>query len=298
MTRVLLFGSSGFIGGRVRAALAADDRIGEVLCPGRDRHDLVNGDVAGLTAVVAEAAPDAVVCCVGALTGSAEELLRANALVAAKLLDAVAEAAPRARLVRLGSAGEYGAVPHGRSVAEDDRTEPVGAYGVSHLAGTRLFALAGESGRVDAVSVRVFNPIGAGQPAENVLGRAALRLREALATGSTEITLGPLGAYRDFVDVHDVATLIRTIVLAPQVPARVYNAGSGRAVTVREAVGLPAGQAGWTGTVHEAGTGPQRSAAVDWIRADISRAAHDLGWRPAQELGTSIKEIWAAGDRC
>lgn len=298
MTRVLLFGSSGFIGGRVRAALAADDRIGEVLCPGRDRHDLVNGDVAGLTAVVAEAAPDAVVCCVGALTGSAEELLRANALVAAKLLDAVAEAAPRARLVRLGSAGEYGAVPHGRSVTEDDRTEPVGAYGVSHLAGTRLFALAGESGRVDAVSVRVFNPIGAGQPAENVLGRAALRLREALATGSTEITLGPLGAYRDFVDVHDVATLVRTVVLAPEVPGRIYNAGSGRAVTVREAVGLLAGQAGWTGTVHEAGTGPQRSAAVDWIRADISRAAHDLGWRPAQELGTSIKEIWAAGDRC
>jgi nucleoside-diphosphate-sugar epimerase len=295
MRRVLLFGSSGFIGGRVRAVLAADDRIGEVLCPGRDRHDLVRGDVAGLTALIADAAPDAVVCCVGALTGSAEDLVRANTLVAAKLLDAVAEAAPRARLVRLGSAGEYGVVPHGRSVAEDDRPEPVGAYGVSHLAGTRLFALAGE---VDAVSVRVFNPIGAGQPAENVLGRAALRLREALATGSSEITLGPLGAYRDFVDVYDVAALVRAIVLAPEVAGRIYNAGSGRAVTVREAVGLLAGQAGWTGTIHEAGTGPQRSAAVDWIRADVSRAARDLGWGPAQELGTSIKDIWAAGDRC
>src|SRR5690348_5229215 len=187
MKRVLLFGASGFIGSRVGAALAD---AGEVVCPSRDRHDLVRGDVAGLTALIGEVAPDAVVCCVGALTGAAEELLRANAMVAAKLLASVAAAAPGARLVRLGSAGEYGVVPYGWSVAEDDRTDPVSAYGVSHLAGTRLFALAGE---VDAVSLRVFNPIGAGQPAENVLGRAALRIRAALATGAGEITLGPLG---------------------------------------------------------------------------------------------------------
>jgi nucleoside-diphosphate-sugar epimerase len=295
MKRVLLLGSSGFIGGQVRTALAAADAVGEVICPGRDRHDLVHGDVAGLVGLIAECEPDAVVCCVGALTGSDEHLVRANTSVAAKLLDAVATAAPAARLVRLGSAGEYGVVPHGRAVAENDRTEPVGAYGVSHLAGTRLFALAGESGRVDAVSLRVFNPVGAGQPTGNVLGRAALRLREALATGSSEITLGPLGAYRDFVDVQDVAALVRTVVLAPSLRGRIYNAGSGRAVTVREAVGLLAAQAGWSGTIHEAGVGPQRSATVDWIQADISRAADDLGWAPANELSTSTKNIWAAG---
>ena len=76
-------------------------------------------------------------------------------------------------------------------------------------------------------------------------GRAvqgAQRIREALATGASEITLGPLGAYRDFVDVQDVAALLRTIVLAPEVPSRIYNAGSGRAVTVREAVGMLAAQ--------------------------------------------------------
>lgn len=293
--RVVLFGSSGFIGGHVRAALAADPRIGELICPGRARHDLINGDRAGLAQVLRAAAPDAVVCCVGALGGTDEELVRANTMVAAKLLEAVAEAAPAARLVRLGSAGEYGVVPHGHAVTEDDRTEPVGAYGISHLAGTRLFALAGESGRVDAVSIRVFNPIGAGQPAENVLGRAVLRIREALETGAGEITLGPLGAYRDFVDVQDVAALIRAVLVTPVVRSRVYNAGSGRAVTVREAVGLLAERAGWNGTIREQGSGPQRSAAVDWIQADVGRAAAELGWAPTQELGTSIKDIWAAG---
>lgn len=289
MRRVLLFGSSGFIGGHVRAALDGDPQVGELVCPGRDRHDLIGGDLAGLTALVRDARPDAVVSCVGALGGSDEHLVRANTLVAAKLLGAVAEAAPEARLVRLGSAGEYGVVPHGHAVAEDDRTEPVGAYGVSHQAGTRLFALGG------GISLRVFNPIGAGQPAENVLGRAVRQIREALATGSAEITLGPLGAYRDFVDVQDVAAMVRAVVVAPRVPSRTYNCGSGRAVTVREAVGMLAAQAGWTGTIHEVGSGPQRSAAVDWIQADIGRAAAELGWAPAHDLTTSIKHIWAAG---
>lgn len=290
--RVLLFGASGFLGGQVRAALAEDPAVGELICPGRDRFDLVGGDLFGLTELLRATAPDAVVSCVGALGGSDEQLVRANTLAAAKLLEAVAAAVPAARLVRLGSAGEYGAVPRGHAVAEDDRTEPVGAYGVSHLAGTRLFALAG---RVDAVSLRVFNPIGAGQPAGTVLGRAAQRIREALATGAPGITLGPLGAYRDFVDVRDVAALVRAVVVAPLVGSRVYNAGSGRAVTVREAVGLLAGQAGYTGTVREAGAGPRRSAAVDWIRADITRAGAELGWRPAYDLNASIKSIWTAG---
>ena len=292
MKRVLLFGSSGFIGGQVRAALAGDPRVGALICPGRERHDLVAGGRPALTALLRAEAPDAVVSCVGRLGGSAEDLVRANTLVAAKLLAAVAEAAPDARLIRLGSAGEYGVVPHGRAVGEDDRTEPVGAYGISHLAATRLFALAGE---VEAVSVRVFNPIGAGQPAENVLGRAGQRIRAALASGASEITLGPLGAYRDFVDVQDVAALLRAVVVAPQVRSRIYNAGSGRAVTVRAAVGMLADRAGYTGAIREAGTGPQRSAAVDWIQADISRARAELDWAPTHELRTSIKDIWAAG---
>jgi NDP-hexose 4-ketoreductase len=274
--RILLFGSSGFIGRHVRAALAD---VGELVAPGRDRHDLVNGELDDLKALVRNERPDAVVCCVGALTGAAGELMRANAMVAANLL----EAAPNARLVRLGSAGEYGVVPKGEAVAEDDRLEPVGAYGVSHAAGTRLFALADNT-----VSLRVFNPIGAGQPAETVLGRVAAQLR----AGSKGLSLGPLGAYRDFVDVRDVASLIRAVVTADVVPHKVYNAGSGRAVTVREAVGMLAREAGFDGEILERGAGPQRSAAVTWIQADITRAAKDLGWAPAFDLSDSIKSIW------
>jgi nucleoside-diphosphate-sugar epimerase len=108
------------------------------------------------------------------------------------------------------------------------------------------------------------------------------------------VTLGPLGAYRDFIDVQDLASLMLAVVTAPEVPHRVINAGSGRAVTAREAVRLLAVEAGYTGLIREQGAAQQRSAAVDWIQAGIDRARDGFGWAPVHELTESIKDIWSA----
>src|SRR5690348_11877558 len=126
--RVLLFGASGFIGSHVRAGLESDPRVSAVSCVGRARHDLVRGEVEELADLVAAEAPDAVVNCTGRLTGTAHDLVEANTAATAKLIGAVATGAPGARLVRLGSAAEYGVVPHGESVTEDHPTEPVSEY--------------------------------------------------------------------------------------------------------------------------------------------------------------------------
>src|SRR6185369_8517230 len=123
--RVLLFGASGFVGGAVRTALAADPRVGALTCPPRARHDLVGGDLAALTALVRETRPDVIVNCTGRLTGTGLDLAEANTLVTARLVEAVAAATPGARLVRLGSASEYGVVAQGVSVAEDHPCAPV-----------------------------------------------------------------------------------------------------------------------------------------------------------------------------
>lgn len=288
-SRVLLFGASGFIGGHVRTALENDPRVAAVICPGRRDHDLIGGDHDGLVRVIRQSAPTAIVSCVGRLGGTDAELIEGNTLVAAKLL---AAAPPGVRLVRLGSAGEYGVVPQGHAVAEDEPGDPVAAYGISHLAGTALFRRAADA---DAVSLRVFNPIGPGMSAENMLGRAAGRIRAALAGGAREITMGPLSAYRDFVDVRDLAALVAAVLRPERLTHRVFNVGSGRAVRAREAVRLLAETAGYRGEIREQGAGPARSSAVDWIQADIGRARTELGWQPDRDLSVSIKDIWTAG---
>lgn len=292
MTHVLVLGASGFIGRHVQDALVQDSRVDRVTAPGRSRCDLLAAEVDELASLLRQLAPDAVVNCTGRLDGTGYELVRANTLVPAKLVDAIADVDPAIRFVRLGSAGEYGPVLHGRAVAEDDQAAPVGEYGLSHLTATRLLELARAAGRAEAVTLRVFNPIGPGLRDENLLGRAAARLRDAVAAGADFITMGPLSPYRDFLDARDLGRAVAAAALAPALPTAVINIGSGRAVPARTAVELLAESAGFSGEIREERTPPSRSATVDWILADISRAVEVLGWRPTHELAESTKAIW------
>jgi nucleoside-diphosphate-sugar epimerase len=139
----------------------------------------------------------------------------------------------------------------------------------------------------------VFNPIGGGLRGGTVLARAAELMRVALDQGTDEIVLGPLDAHRDFVDARDVASAVVAAAVAPDLPARVMNIGSGRAVTTRDAVGLLAEAAGYTGQITEMPMPGGRSGAVGWSLADITLAGKVLGWHPAQPLGASVAAIWA-----
>ncbi|MEV4661870.1 NAD(P)-dependent oxidoreductase [Micromonospora echinofusca] len=289
MRRILVLGASGFLGTHVRRALEVD---GDLVCPTRAECDLTRCGTEELRALLTSVRPDAVVTCAGAVSGTAADLVLANTVVAARLVEAVAVAAPAARLVRLGSAAEYGPTPNGSSVSEDDPAEPVSDYGVSQAAATRLTELAARAGRVDAVVLRVFNPIGPGLPATTLLGRVAAQLSRP--TPGAELRTGPLDAHRDFVDVRDVAAAVRAAVHAPALPVRVVNVGSGRAVGVRDAVRLLVETAGATVRLTEDRTPPTRSAAVDWIRADIRRARSTLGWAPRHDLADSIRTVWHA----
>ncbi|MBF6593630.1 MAG: NAD(P)-dependent oxidoreductase [Thermaceae bacterium] len=303
MARVLLLGASGFLGRHIHQALRQEAQVASVVCLGRKnrpasdpwvQHDLSQGSLEALVSIIQQAQPDVVINAVGSLVGSVLELVEANVLVVAKIIEAVARAAPQARLVKLGSAGEYGVVETGIAVNEDSPTHPVSVYGITRLASAQLVALAKLEGRLDGVVLRVFNPIGAGLPAENMLGRAASQMRQARKQGRDYIEMGPLGAYRDFVDVRDVARAVVKAALAAPLEAPILNVGSGQAVCNRELVQLLAATAGFQGQILEANPAPARSASVNWIQADISRIRQTLGWEPIYSLKDSVEYLWQA----
>ncbi len=303
MTRVLLLGASGFIGRHVLLGLRDQLDLTPVLVsrqPPRSEggierclhFDLSREGSASLASLLERVQPDAVVNCVGATAGDGALLTEANVLVVSKLLEAMAQAAPTARLVHLGSAAEYGVVQPGQPVFETAPCRPVSAYGVTKLAATQLVTLARDEGRLEALALRVFNPVGPRINENTLPGRVALALREAIRYGRPEITTGPLNGFRDFVDVRDVASAVVAALKASTSPRGPLNVGSGQAMRTRNLVDLLAQIADFGGAVIERDMGSPRSNEVTWQQADLTRTHEALGWRPRFALRESLESLW------
>ncbi|MGW6548535.1 NAD-dependent epimerase/dehydratase family protein, partial [Streptomyces massasporeus] len=247
-----------------------------------------------LAKALASAAPDTVVNCAGATGGDAVTLAEVNARGPAVLCAALREAAPAARLVHLGSAAEYGPGTPDTPVTESAATRPVGPYGATKLAGTVAVTSCG----LDAVVLRVGNPVGPGAPPTGLPGRIAALLREAGPGPAAVLRLGDLSAHRDFVDVRDVARAVVLAATASGPVPPVLNVGGGRAVPVRDLVTSLAGLAGFRGRIEEGAASPAgsaRSAQVSWQCSDISAAEEALGWRPAHSLDDALAALWEGG---
>ncbi|WP_035799702.1 NAD-dependent epimerase/dehydratase family protein [Kitasatospora mediocidica] len=289
--RILLLGADGFLGRHVATALRALPAAELVTGGRRDSHDLrvdlTTAQLPELADALAALAPDVVVNCAGAVAGSALHQSEVNARGPALLCEALQLAVPSAKLVHLGSAGEYGLCEQGVPLSESSDTRPVGIYGATKLAGS----LAVAASKLDAVVLRVFNPVGPGAPAASLAGE----LVKALG-GEEDITVGDLSAYRDFVDVRDVARAVALTVTADGPLPRILNIATGRAQQVRAIADGLVAASGFTGRIHENGAGSERSAAVSWHQADISAAGRALGWQPVIPLADTLNDLWLAAN--
>lgn len=301
MPTVLLLGATGFLGRHVhdRFRELATARVVTAARSGGGadvRLDLA--DAAAVAAAVGAVAPDIVVNCAGLTVGGPAELALGNVVGPANLIEALLAADRPVRLVHLGSAAEYGPVPAGTAVDEDSPERPVGVYGVTKLAGTRLVRAAAAAG-LDALALRVANPVGPGSPPSTVAGRLVEQLHRVAAVGG-EITTGPLDDVRDFVDVRDVAAATVAAALHPARSDRaVLNVGSGRPTRVATLVHRLLAVAGCDAPLRIETGGSARSSAVPWQQCDSTAIGTAIGWRPTRDLDVSLRDLWyaAAGVR-
>lgn len=299
--RLLIFGAGGFLGrhvwrqaGQAGLTVITAGRTPLLGSPSHQHADLSTQPPDTVARLIATAAPDVVINCAGATTGSPEALAAANINATHTLVTAMLAGGARARLVHLGSAAEYGRVEPDVGVSEDAPARPAAPYGLSKLGGTRLAELARLAG-LDAVVLRVFNPVGAGASTTSLPGGLAAKLRHALAHGG-DVRLGPLGAVRDFVDARDVAAAVLAAAAAPALPHPVLNIGSGTGTPVRTLVKQLVAISGCEAAVHEDAAGSERSGGLAWQQADITRARRDLGWQPCHDLMASVSDLWEASD--
>jgi GDP-4-dehydro-6-deoxy-D-mannose reductase len=313
LTRVLITGATGFVGGHLAEHLAA---IGGLEVHGLGRRaperlpalplarlhfaDLADRERA--REVVLEARPELVFHLAGqasipAAWADPAGTFLANVVGEINLLDALVELAPGARVLVVGSSDEYGLVrPDELPIGESQPFRPTSPYGVSKISQEMLGYQYFLSRGLAVVRVRAFNHFGPRQRDAFVASAFARQVAEAEA-GLIEpvLRVGNLAARRDFTDVRDVVRAY-WLALTQGEPGEVYNVGSGRAVAIQSLLDTLVEMSRARLRV-EPDPARLRPADVPVIYASVAKLAARTGWLPEIPLERTLRdtlEDWRA----
>lgn len=296
--RVLVTGVSGFVGQHLACALRARghevggtylDETGELadvaLYP-LDLGDPADRVAAGLRAALAAFRPQRIVHLAGlAHVGKSWQAMPSYFRVNLLGTEALLAAAGDVPVLFASSAEIYGAVPEAEQpIGEARQPAPVSPYALTKAAGERLVLARG------GIVVRPFNMIGAGQSRLFALPTFARQLA-AIEAGRQPpvLAVGNLEARRDFVHVDDGAEAMTLLVEAGE-PAGIYNIASGRACSIREALGV---LLDISGLEVEIALDERylRPADIPLLRGS-AEPLRRLGWAPRRSLAEAVGELW------
>ncbi len=174
---------------------------------------------------------------------------------------------------------------------EDKPLQCSSIYALSKRDQEEMTLLFGRTYQIPVVALRYFNIYGTRQSLSNPYTGVAAIFASRLMNRKAPLIFEDGQQMRDFVSVHDVA---RANVLALEksgADGRAVNVGSGEPVAIREIAVELAGALGVR--VPSEITGKYRAGDVRHCFADISAAAHLLGYQPRVRLKQGIEELVA-----
>jgi len=300
---ILVTGAGGFVGPHLARVLAARGAavhgcgLGEPP-PGTPLGSWRAADLADPDAAreaVRRAAPDGVVHLAGQSSAARsfeapEETMRANVVGTWNLLDAVRQAAPKARVVVVGTSEAYGPCAPGTRLAEDAPFKPVSPYALSKATADQMAAsFAGVHG-LDVVRARPFGHTGPGQTDRFVVPGWAKQIAAAEA-GRAEpvLRVGNLDVTRDLTDVRDIV-LGYVALLTRGTRAAAYNLCRGEGTPLTEVLAKLVALAK-VPIRHEVDPARFRPADVPYLVGDPSLAARDCGWSAKIPLDDTLRDV-------
>ena len=305
MSRIVVTGGAGFIGGHLADALVSrgdDVVVVDDLSTGSRENvpesaGLVVQDVAeGLGETFAGA--DAVLHVAGQASifksfDNPEGDLRTNVLGTINVIQAcVAHGVER--LVFAGSMTAYGE-PERVPTPEDEPCVPVSYYGVTKYAAERYVHASAPRG-LAVTTLRMFNVYGERQSLTNPYqGVLAIFLGNVLR--GEPITIHSDGLQtRDFVYVGDVVDAWLRVLDDEATHGRVFNVGSGRETSVAELARAVVSAASQDPDAWEIRRGEAQAGDIRRSAADVGALRAATGWEPATPLDEGLRRTaaWAA----
>lgn len=188
------------------------------------------------------------------------------------------------RLLSIGSAAEY--FPNSSGFyTEDSEVGGNSSYGITKAAQSMLALSAGEKAGLDVIIARTFNLIGPGLSQNLVAGKICSQL----FTGNINLTLGNIGAQRDFVDIRDAVKAYWNLMDSATANS-VYNICSGIAVSIKELV-LIASNVLNLDAVIEIDKSLIRKYDFDCSYGNPQKIYQEIAWRSEIPIEISIKNM-------
>lgn len=294
----LVTGATGFIGSNLVRRLLGEGydvhilsrdvsrawRVKDILSSLRV-HEIDLRDADKLEKVVVEVKPDYIfhLAIGGVYTGpnlSDRDLFEMNLMGTINLIEAANKIDYKA-FVNTGSSGEYG--KKDLIMKETDVCEPANSYGITKYAATLYASLIARSKNKPIVTLRLFSPYG---PYEDPNRLISYVIKTALK--NEKLLMASPNSVRDFIYVEDIAeAYIKCLVVASKYRGEIFNIGSGREVTVEQAVNKIIELSGSKSSLKWNTKPPSLGESSRW-QADISKAKSLLNWSPRFSLGDGL----------
>jgi len=311
MARYLVTGIGGFIGSSLARVLLSRgeqvrgvdnfstgkrENLSEIL----DRIDLREADILDLDAMHQACAGVEYVLHLAAIPSVPKSVLdplgsnRANVDGAVNVLVAARDAKVR-RVVYAASSSAYGDTPT-LLKHEAMKPDPISPYAVAKLASEHYMISFYRCYGLETVSLRYFNVFGPRQDPSSPYSGVLAKFITLMLRGEQPTIFGDGEQSRDFTYIDNTveATLLACKAPAAQAAGQVFNAATGRRITLNETFKLLQRLTGYSGPPKYE---PERKGDIKHSLADISKAEAALGYKPAVDFEEGLRRTveWYRG---
>lgn len=296
--RVLVLGGNGFIGSHLVEALVAGGARVRVLTRSGCKHtqplhgvDYRYADFADSVSVAESLVDiDIVVHLISTTVPATANLdpladINGNLLSTVRLLQQMRDLGV-SRLVFISSGGTVYGNAKSVPIPEEHERNPLSSYGIVKVAIENYIAMFGMQHGLKSLVLRVSNPYGPRQGHLGIQGVIPTFFQRIIAGDEIRIW-GDGSIVRDYIYISDLISFIVQSINNDL--EGIYNVGSGRGVSLRDALSLVEEISGIPAKIKFL---PPRGFDVERVVLDISKARQKLDWAPAVSLREGCERYW------